>query len=46
VEEGSGIRIERTHNREGHYTMWGVPETVLAHVESVIEVEARGNDYL
>jgi hypothetical protein len=46
VEEGSGIRIERTHNREGHYTMWGIPETVLAHVQSVIAAEERGDDHL
>jgi hypothetical protein len=36
VVEGSGIRTERTHNREGHYTMWGTPEVVMAHVRSVV----------
>jgi len=46
VKEGSDIRTERTHNREGHYTMWGAPETVLAHVESLTAVEESGHDHL
>lgn len=38
VPEGTAIRVERTLSREGHHTIWGEPDDLLARVLSVVPV--------
>jgi hypothetical protein len=43
-DNSSSIRVERTFASEGHYTVWGNPDELLALVVSVIPVEPSGKD--
>jgi hypothetical protein len=35
IEENGPVRWEKTTKRRDHYTLWGVPEDILARCEHV-----------
>jgi hypothetical protein len=43
-DNSPSIRYQRTFASEGHYTVWGDPDELLALVVSVVPVEPTGKD--